>query len=206
MIEIQQAIELGIAKLVITILRIFWDFLEFTLINSAIIVSICALAFTIISFWWMNWRTGKLHISGPRSYAAKGSIDGRMILRIPFVFFNDGPTPIVIQNMRLVFLNEAEPNPLRFVATVTELLTSETPHRALATQFVVHGREAILLICEFQRDPGCMLFEARSYPFELQALLGDRKDWMGINKFSLNVSEKSLKSINSVFTAYDNMK
>lgn len=170
---------------------------------AALVISILALLFTVFSFWWMNWRTGKLHIGSPRTYAAFGSQEGRMVLEFPFVFFNDGPMPIFVQNLRLLFLQETQPRPLSFIATVKKLGKDED--RAFATQFPVHGREAILLICEFQREPGGMTFEARNYPMELQAKLSNSKKWKQICRFSLNVPERSLPTINRQFVVHDNM-
>lgn len=133
------------------------------MIDPALIISILALIFTVLSFWWMNWRTGHLHVSGPRSYAAKGALDGRLILRFPFVFFNDGPMPIIIQNLRLIFVEENDGRPLKFAATVKKIRTSdEDQERDFAVQFPVRGREALPLICEFQRNPGGMVFEAKN--------------------------------------------
>lgn len=169
----------------------------------AIIISILALLFTVLSFWWMNWRTGKLHVGSPRAYAAFGSQDGKMVLEFPFVFFNDGPLPIIVQNLRLLFLHETQPRSLNFIATVKKLGKDED--RSFATQFPVRGREALLLICEFQREPGGMAFEARNYPMELQAKIGNAKEWRRICRFSLNVSERSLPTINRQFIVHDNM-
>ncbi len=76
--------------------------------------------------------------------------------------------------------------------------------RTFATQFPVRGREAVLLICEFQRRPGSMLFEVRSYPMQLQARLGDSEEWKPICSFTLNVTEPALQSINSSFVVHDN--
>ncbi|VVB69747.1 Uncharacterised protein [uncultured archaeon] len=174
-------------------------------VDPALIISTLALVFTILSFWWMNWRMGHLMVSGPRSYAAKGSIEERLILRFPFIFFNDGPMPIIVQNLRLIFVDEKDARPLGFTATVKKIKTGENQDRDLATQFPVHGREALLLICEFQRIPGGMLFEAKKYHMELQALLGKSQKWKGILNFTVNVSETSIKSINQVFISYDNM-
>jgi len=171
--------------------------------NPALIISISALIFTIFSFWWMNWRKGKLQIGTPRSYAAFGSLEGRMVLEFPFVFFNDGPLPIIVQNLRLIFSQEIEKHPLNFIATVKKLGKDE--ERTFATQFPVRGREALLLICEFQREPGGMVFESQLYPMELQAKLGNNKKWKKICSFNLKVTEKSLPAINKQFIVHDNM-
>lgn len=86
--------------------------------NQALMLSIFALVFTIYSFWWMNWRRGKLIVGIPRSYAAFGSKDERIILEFPFDFINTGPLPIIIRNLRLLILNEESQAPLTFTATV----------------------------------------------------------------------------------------
>ena len=172
------------------------------MIYSAFVISILALLFTVFSFWWMNWRTGKLSVGPPRTYAALGSLERQMILEFPFVFFNDGPMPIIVQNLRLVFPIEEGSRPLVFIATVKKLGSDED--RSFATQFPVRGREAVSLICEFQREPGGMVFEAGSYPLELQAQLGDGKLWKSICCFTLNVSPQGLQTINKAFVVHDN--
>jgi hypothetical protein len=172
------------------------------MIYSAFVISALALLFTVFSFWWMNWRTGKLRVGAPRTYAAIGSLAGKMVLEFPFVFFNDGPMPIIVQNLRLVFSDEREPRPLSFIATVKKLGSDEG--RSFATQFPVRGREATLMICEFQGEPGGMDFEVRSYPMELQARLGYGKPWKCICCFPLNVSPQGLQTINKAFVVHDN--
>ena len=169
----------------------------------ALIISVLALLFTIFSFWWMNWRTGKLHVSPPRTYAALGSLEARMVLEFPFIFFNDGPMPIIVQNLRLIFSDEKQHLPLIFMATVKEVGNHQ--NRAFATQFPIRGREAILYICEFQREPGNLVFEAKKYQLELQGKLGNSKKWKKICQFNLNVTEKSLPTINKQFIVHDNM-
>jgi|SRR5664279_4379396 hypothetical protein len=170
--------------------------------NPALIISTLALLFTVFSFWWMHWRTGKLKIGTPRSFAAVGSEKGMLLLEIPLVFFNTGPTPILIQNLRLVLCGDSLP-PLTFVATVSKLGKDEG--RALATQFPICGRESIVMICEFQRHPGGLLFKARKYPVELQAKLSDEAKWKVLSRFTINVTEKAIPAINRMFIPHDNL-
>ncbi len=126
-----------------------------------------------------------------------------MVLEFPFVFFNDGPMPIVVSNLRIIIEGEEATKPLIFAASVKKLAKDED--RALATQFPVRGREALLLICEFQRQQSSMIFENRSYNLELQGKLGDSKKWRCLSRFPLNVSEQSTPIISKQFIAHDNM-
>jgi hypothetical protein len=63
----------------------------------------------------MHWRTGKLTVGPPLSYGAYGFNDRQLILRIPLVFFNTGPTPIVVSDLRLIFEHEVKKRPLAFL-------------------------------------------------------------------------------------------
>ena len=170
--------------------------------TAALVISTSALLFTVASFWWMNWRKGKLHVGTPRSYAATGSAEGKVIIELPLDFFNDGPTPIIVRNLRLVLpVNEATLN-LRFEATVDKIGTDQG--RTLATQFPVRGREALLLTCEFQRQTGGLVFEDRTYRLELQAKLDRCPKWKTLHRFPLVVTKGSLGSINTALRTCDN--
>lgn len=169
---------------------------------AALLVSLLALLFTVLSFWWMNWRNGKLHVWPPRSFAAKGSDTDKLVIQLPLVLFNDGPTPIVVRNLRLVLTDAGSDKPLSFQATVQEL-ASDTA-RQWATAFPVRGREMLQIICQFQRLPGGLLFEPRIYPARLEARLGDWGDWKVVCDFEIRISPSFLPQINRSFLAFDN--
>jgi hypothetical protein len=170
---------------------------------AALIISSLALIFTITAFWWMNWRRGKLIVGKPRSYAARGSQTENLIIALPLVFFNDGAAAIVVQNLRLLLLDEgSNTRPLFFNATLEKLLKDEG--RAFATQFPIRGREAVTFICEFQRSPGDLVFEAKRYSIELQAILDERTEWRQLSRFDLNVIDSAVPGINRQYLAHDN--
>ncbi|PKN93746.1 MAG: hypothetical protein CVU44_07990 [Chloroflexi bacterium HGW-Chloroflexi-6] len=125
------------------------------------------------------------------------------LLEFPFVFTNNSHSHVVIQNLQLVFLHEKQPRPLSFIATVKKL--GRDDDRAFATQFVVPPQEPISLICEFQRNPGGMLFEICDYKIELQAKIEGSDKWRQICRFPLKVNERSVTSINRQFIVHDNM-
>jgi hypothetical protein len=171
--------------------------------TAAIAISIIALLFALYSFWWMHWRTGKLLVTHPKTYAAHGSDQGKLVIELPFVFVNTGPAPIVVRNLRLLLTNETSPIPLSFVATVNKLGSDEG--RAFATQFPVHGNQALALICEFQRSPGQLLFQSTTYSLRLEAQLANQPKWRRLAQFNLCVSDRSLESINRQFIVHENI-
>ena len=167
-------------------------------------ISILALFFTIFSFWWMNWRKGKLNIYPPRTYAGIGSKDKTLVLIFPFVFFNNGPLPFVVRNLRIVFTDENLHIPMVFFSTIPEL--GKYGNQSLATPFPVKGREAFSLICKFHRTPGNLVFEKRKYNLELQAILDNSNVWKSMLHFQLNVSTADAELLNKNYTILDNLE
>jgi|SRR3990172_6181038 len=170
--------------------------------QTAFLISSLALFFTIFSFWWMNWRRGKLEISNIRTYVA-ASKDGKIIIELPIILFNSGARPILVENLRLnLYGHDNDRYCLDFIATVNKLGTDE--NRAFATPFAVHGGKAIELICEFQCKSQKFGFYEGSFELELEGLLGHKVGWRRLRKFILNISELEAITMNTMIKAYDN--
>lgn len=154
--------------------------------------------FTIFSFWWMNWRKGKLVVIGPRSFSA--AINGKKItIYLPFVFYNSGAIPITIEHQILEITNKKDAGPIKFIAVVNKLGSSEG--RCFATQFVVNGRESIKMICEFQGDVGDSEVQTQKYFIRLKGKLGHKRKWSKFIDFVLDFKNNK---ITSSFLTYDN--
>ena len=171
--------------------------------DTALVISLLALLFTVFSFWWINARRGRLRVFPPRSYAAFGSETAKLVVDLPLLFFNDGPAPYCVTNLRLCFEGEKGVRALTFVATKGKLGTDQD--RTFATQFPVRGRDALLLIREFQREPGGLVFEVGSYPMRLEAQLQASTKWRPLARFPLRVNPKGASVINTQFLVHDNL-
>ncbi len=169
--------------------------------RTALIIGIAALLFTIFSFWWMNWRRGRLKVSNIRTYAASGS-GNKVLVELPLIFFNTGAIPILIENIRLR-LNSIgkEELTLPFNATVARLATDF--ERAWATPFAVHGGKAMEVICEFQTYSD-FVFVPGDYTLTLEALLGHKKGWRHLRDFKIRVDDADSTNMNRMLKAYDN--
>jgi len=163
-----------------------------------IVIAVLALAFTMGTFWWMNWRRGKLLVGPPRSFA--GTQDPLVLLfHLPFVFYNPAPTPIVVLNLRIAFPKEPDQEPISFIATVGKI--ANTDERAFATQFIVRGRDAVSLVGDFQRRPGGSTLTMGTHTAQVQAwLLGGTK-WIPLADFALRINRPLTGSL----LTFDNM-
>jgi len=67
---------------------------------AALLISILALALSGFTFWWHNWRPGKLCLGTPHTYAGHTAAD-KLLLEFPFVFFNKGAKTVIVDNLRV---------------------------------------------------------------------------------------------------------
>lgn len=172
---------------------------------TAIIISTSALGFTVFSFWWMNWRKGKICLgSNLRSYAARAS-QNKLLIELPLIFFNTGAVPLVVENLRLYFPKITEENKyLFFNATVAKLGTDED--RGFAKPFSIRGGDVMEMICEFQNTSTSFRFEKGEYEFKIQALLGHKEQWITLKEYTINARGNELKTLNERLITHDNQK
>jgi hypothetical protein len=111
----------------------------------AVVVSVLAFAFTALSFWWLHARQGSLEATAPRSYAF---LQRPRRLRLPLVFFNTGAKALIVRDLRLL-IQDAPPEPLRWISTRATLRPGPDDGFAFSTPFSVQGRETKEVIAEF---------------------------------------------------------
>ncbi|MEU2338404.1 hypothetical protein ABZ608_33335 [Streptomyces sp. NPDC013172] len=157
-------------------------------LTGASVVSVCALLFTVASFWWLNARQGRLQAWEPHSFAA--IVHGSTArLRLPLVLHNTGPKPIVVQDIILTFPDEpASHLPLLWVSSPSRLQPGPDEEAKLPAGFVVPGRAAQQLFIEFEAPFSGFLPEARDYKAQIQVRVGHRKGWRPLLTFSLRAA------------------
>lgn len=141
-------------------------------------IAACALVFTVASFWWLNYRRGRLRVYEPHSFAA--AIDGSRVLflRFPLVFENTGAAPIVVADLQMRFPDvPTSILPLPWRTTRTQIKLSPDDDPQLPAVFTVAGRTAERHFIEFGGPfPGFQL-EAKDYKVTIDARLGHKRDW-----------------------------
>jgi hypothetical protein len=165
----------------------------------AVTVSTLALAFTVLAFWWLNARRGKLRAYRPHSFAADLTV-GELLFTLPLVFHNDGAAPIVVQDLRLRLdkgdeqmrqeqrpSDEPAPRPLRLWWRASRPAVQPEPGtRPMPAAFPVDGRKAVQMFIEFGlRQPP---YVPRSGPYlaTVEAKLGHSGAWVDLSAFDLH--------------------
>jgi hypothetical protein len=157
-----------------------------TLLPPSLVVAICALIFTVISFWWLNARRGRLKSFEPHTFSA--TITPEMTrLRLPLVLHNTGAVPIVVQNLRIRFSTEPSPvgTSVPWVATRSQIKPDNEDGHAFPAVFSVAGRTAQQIFAEFGTPSLGFILETRDYPVQVEAKLGHIKDWQFLVGFTL---------------------
>ncbi|MDX2730470.1 MULTISPECIES: hypothetical protein [Streptomyces] len=160
----------------------------FSSISGAAVVSVCALVFTVASFWWLNSRQGRLKSWEPHSFAATFT-SSLVRLRLPLVLHNTGAKPIVVQDLRLTFPDEpASHLPLLWMSSPSRLQPGPDEEAKLPAGFVVAGRAAQQLFIEFEAPFPGLVPEARDYKVQVQVRVGHRKGWRPLVTFTLRTT------------------
>ncbi|MEO3857809.1 hypothetical protein ABGB08_23095 [Acrocarpospora sp. B8E8] len=168
--------------------------------TSAAFISLLALAFTIGSFWWLHARQGRLQAFEPHTFA--GSFKKNLAIRIPLILFNTGAKPIVVQDLRMRFLDEpGTVLPLPWRNTRSRFDPGKGDYKDLPAVFAVEGRKALELIADFGTPFGEFAFEPKEQRVEIEAKLGHHDGWMPLLTFTLHLENVTDPGI---YLAYSN--
>ncbi len=170
---------------------------------AAIVIALAALVFTLFSFWWMHWRVGHIIVAGPSSYAATTQADA-LILLFPLVFFNTGPVPYVVRNLRVRFKDEPNGAPLTFQRIRSGVSPSHVELLDLASGFPIPGNQTVKLFCEFGRKPTGRTITAGAYGLVLEALTDKVQGWTPLSEFILHIDTETADMMRSNFVAFEN--
>ncbi|MFF3876113.1 hypothetical protein [Streptomyces sp. NPDC001978] len=157
-------------------------------LSGAAVVSVCALVFTVASFWWLNARQGRLKSWEPHSFAAIAH-SSQARLRLPLVLHNTGAKTIVVQDLMLTFPDEpASHLPLLWTSSPSRLSPGPDEELKLPAGFAVAGREAQQLFIEFEAPFPGFVSEARDYKVQIHVRVGHRKGWRRLLTFTLRAA------------------
>ncbi len=150
------------------------------------IIAVCALLFTIGSFWWINVRRGQLRSYTPTTYAASMS-GAKLVVCVPLVLYNSGAAPIVVLTMRLRFVDAPVGAGAVPWQNTREKLPPDPSTKSLAAVFAVAGRTAEQRYVEFSRDDLGFSPPHVRVPVVVEARLAHKQDFQPLIQFTLDV-------------------
>ena len=150
------------------------------------IVSICALVFTVGSFWWLFARQGDLVAYEPYSFAAQVIDTSVLHLRFPLVLENTGPKALIIHDLRLCFPDVPNSTlPIPWKTSRSELKPSSLDGHKFPAVFALPGRSAAQYFIEFGAPfPGFEL-ERLNYNVRIEAKVAHKEGWQTLLGFTL---------------------
>ncbi|EPT2926964.1 hypothetical protein ACVQAZ_004253 [Vibrio vulnificus] len=165
----------------------------------ALLVSLLALFFTILSFWWMNWRKGKLNC-GPvnalySGTATENSADiGQQkiqVLGVPLILWNSGARPLVVSQLRakqsdFELVWEYERTQSTFD---TNASSCEADYFTLPLSLSANEIKSINAVFNLRVDG--FEFMPRKYKFKIQAMVFGKNGWIDITTTELDCSKFS---------------
>lgn len=158
---------------------------------GSLVVAVCALLFTVASFWWLQARTGSVVCFPVQTFAGYVAAD-RAAIRLPLALFNNGAAPIVIVDLRLLLKPETGPDLVMRFTTVRKSLRPEPDDvQDFAHPFCVRGRSVVQVHAEFTADGPTALLTGASVTACVEARLGQAAGWVSVGSMPLHVEGMS---------------
>ena len=123
--------------------------------TPAVVISTCALLFTVGSFWWLYVRPGRLRMTQVRVFAAVVGPDLAR-LRIPVTLYNTGARPLVVVDLRMQLSSDGLAATAPSRSFRSSIKTGPDDFEDLPHPYVVPGRSVVATFVEFTVDPRVM--------------------------------------------------
>jgi hypothetical protein len=114
---------------------------------AATILALAALAFSILSFWMIWVRRGRLLCNIPNEVGWI-EMSGSVQVTLPLVFYNTGARALVVEAMELRLLQPAQ-RTMVWNLTRPSLAFSANDSRDFGRSFAVGGRESVEKVAQF---------------------------------------------------------
>lgn len=151
---------------------------QFMTDDVAIFISVLSLVFTIFSYWYQNTRQGKIQLIGPQFIGGQYS-NRTLVIKIPVVFRNTGPRPIVLSGLRLR-CPTSDHGDLMWVGFSTDSVMNNFEFKR---PVIVKGFEAVERILFFQKVD--VESSSGSCEVELIGIDSTKSNWQSLTKFKL---------------------
>ncbi len=155
---------------------------------ASVVVATAALAFTVMSFWWLQARRGRLTCFPVQTFSGYLHQDSAA-LRIPLSIFNSGAVPLVVTDLRLRLLPPVgEDVRMHFRTVRRSVRPGEDDVEDFAHPYSVAGRSVDTRMAEFAMhvSPAPLLC-GQAVVAVVEAQVGHRTTWVELGRFPVHV-------------------
>lgn len=182
--------------------------------QSSFIISVLALGFTLFSFWWMNWRPGRLRVGDLRQFAAGRTSTGEsdapvsICIGLPLVIVNTGACTVVLESLRLTPVGRDRLGGLSFRNVESPLWTIDVSQVKQDNFFLpasVKANEVLRSNFVFTAEQSRLKIDRRLYHMHLEGKISWSRDWTKLKDIELDFrdfDDQKLFELNAYYKAY----
>lgn len=171
--------------------------------NIPLFISVLALLFSVLSFWWIHWRRGKIIVSLPIKFGLNYNKSTRkIIVQLPLTFYNNGAAALIINNLRIEIKNISKTEYLFFNKTFKDLESNEERNWGYA--FPVEGRKTYSKVFVFMNVDIDFIIPSDFIEYSLEAQINNKNEWKILYRDKLITLEKYHKTMYEILRAYNN--
>lgn len=190
--------------------------MSYTASNWPMVVSALALAFTVLSFWYMNWRRGKLRVGNIQHFGAGKALEGNadeknvVVITLPLILFNTGARPLVVESLRLVPNSIESLSVLSFERVDDRITMAPQSNQQIISDYfftpvLVKANEVVKGNFVFETRNSTFDFAKSKYSFNLEAQISGSRGWRKVKVIELDFSEVTdigLFNLNEFFSVF----
>ena len=158
------------------------------------LISLLALTFSVLTFWHVNQRKGRLFSTDPITYQCRNSDPEDIVIRVPLVLTNTGPVGIVIADIRANISGRDFQAHLVWELERSKMDTEGEDHgfKDWATPINISGHDSVKHVIEFGHTSlnPCYLTAWESYTITIEGYIGYAKskpnwNWKQLCQFEI---------------------
>lgn len=171
----------------------------------SLILSLLALILSLITFWYVSLRKGKIVIENPISFKSIGSPEKaeRIPIQFPLVLTNTGSKSKILSKLYLI---ESHTNIVfSYSAQLNKLSIFDIDERITPQPIILPPFSSILVNIEFMSSEINFSFTEDPISFIIKSKINNSKKEKVIGNIKLKVSSNLLKKINSEMRMVENL-
>lgn len=143
--------------------------------DAPVLVALCALLFTVGSFYWLQARKGRLKLYPVMTFGGRVT-EENFALRVPIIIYNSGARPRVITAIRLRW--QGDGNFLFECHTFRKALQAKRDDTEdYAHPYVISGRSVVTKYAHFVGDGFGEHLSDKPSTFDVEVILDDSMQW-----------------------------